>query len=334
MLKEIHSIGELSSRGRQIVGDSLFFSDEFKRLAEGENREFLILADEEYVIPVTVTRKICFVYASFLFHPLSINGKKNDECSSFLDECVKFLAGRKKVQFILPTPAYADFEAYPQKSKRICFGNYICDLKLGEEVLLANMHSKHRNAVRKAQKDGVIVKSGTTEELISEYVQMDNATWERSGKSSLGAGFYKKKIENLGDYCTIFIAYKDDEPQSGALIYYDSKRGYYMFGANKDRPYTGSGNLLQWEIMKFLMEQGVEEYSFVGCRINEDENSKYHDIQRFKSRFGGEMKTGFMFKCVCNFVMYGLFRMVMILKTRKIEKDVIDQEIPKWRELN
>jgi lipid II:glycine glycyltransferase (peptidoglycan interpeptide bridge formation enzyme) len=181
--------------------------------------------------------------------------------------------------------------------------------------------------------DGVTIKSGRDADLLSDYIRMDTETWARSNRAASGLNFYASKIEALPRNTKVFIAYKDGVPQSGAFIYYDNTCGYYMFGANTNSPYTGSGNLLQWEIMLWLKQQGVKKYSFVGCRINEDESSKYHSIQRFKERFGGNLIQGYMFKCVCNKMMFKIFRLIMHLRGSS-GVDAIDQEICKWRELN
>ena len=132
------------------------------------------------------------------------------------------------------------------------------------------------------------------------------------------------------------MAYLDGEPQSGAFFYFNKQMCYYMYGANKNNPHNGSGNLLQWKAILDMKAAGVKRYSFVGCRINEDENSKYHGIQRFKERFGGELIQGFMFKMDFNPFMRKLFNLVVSLRSFVSShkyvpfKDVIDQEIHKW----
>ena len=59
--------------------------------------------------------------------------------------------------------------------------------------------------------------------------------------------------------------------------------------------------------MKLMKERGVKYYDFVGARINPDEGSKYEGIQRFKSRFGGELKKGYLWKMPLNKFKYKLF---------------------------
>lgn len=335
MIKEFESIEKLSQHSQRKICDNLFFSNGYKDLVESEKRSFFILSDNDYAIPIALFRKICFVQASFLFQPICLSEENRvDKVKIFLDKCVEYLSKKKHVQYISPNPAYTDFVTYPSKSIRIPFGNYVCDLRKSEEELFADMHSKHRNSVRKAQKDGVEIKCGICATLLSDYVFLDEQTWRRSGKGTKGIDFYRSKIEKIPNNCMIFIAYKDEKPQSAAFIYYDGSCGYYMFGANADRPHVGSGNLLQWEIMRYLKEKGVKSYSFVGCRIDEDENSKYHDIQRFKSRFGGELRRGYMFKTVCKPIMNKLFILALKIKRKSIAQDVITQEIHKWKSIN
>ena len=86
-------------------------------------------------------------------------------------------------------------------------------------------------------------------------------------------------------------------------------------------------NLLHWSAMKLMKERGVKYYDFVGARINPDEGSKYEGIQRFKSRFGGELKKGYLWKMPLNKFKYKLFCWLVAAKQgRNYCGDVIDQE--------
>ncbi|MDY4812762.1 MAG: hypothetical protein SO152_02785, partial [Ruminococcus sp.] len=64
--------------------------------------------------------------------------------------------------------------------------------------------------------------------------------------------------------------------------------------------------------------------------------SKYHGIQRFKERFGGELIQGYMFKIDFNTIYHFLFNILVALssfrysKRFQLPKDVVDQEIHKW----
>ena len=190
--------------------------------------------------------------------------------------------------------------------------------------------------IKKAEKDGVVVVSGVSDKLIEDYHAIDVDTWKRSNRDATGIEALKREVRSLADNAIIYIAYMDGEPQSGAFLYYNKQMCYYIYGANKNNPHIGSGNLLQWRAILDMKAKGVKKYSFVGCRINEDENSKYHGIQRFKERFGGKVIQGFLFKKDFNPIMRKLFNVAVSLRGLKSSfkyipyKAIIDQEIHKW----
>jgi hypothetical protein len=69
------------------------------------------------------------------------------------------------------------------------------------------------------------------------------------------------------------------------LIYLCRRQAYYMFGASAERFVTGTGQLLQWEIMRFLKARGVRWYDLGGVRTADPNNG----IFQFKGGFGGEL---------------------------------------------
>ena len=114
---------------------------------------------------------------------------------------------------------------------------------------------------------------------------------------------------------------------AGILLWSENRSAYYMFGGSAVKPHAGAMNLLHWSAMKLMKERGVKYYDFVGARINPDEGSKYEGIQRFKSRFGGELKKGYLWKMPLNKFKYKLFCWLVAAKQgRNYCGDVIDQE--------
>lgn len=314
---------------------NVFFSESAVKLFKKEGVKFLYLSSNQYVVPLTITKKGPFVYGHLCSEPALIR-KGNESYKSFLDAVCQTLRKQFKVQWINQTSAESFFMEYPTGSQHIPFGSHVIDLSLDEDSLWKNVHSKHRNVIKKAEKDGVVIECGRSQKLVEDYHSIDIDTWNRSNKSAATENHWKDLMETMGDNCVIYIAYLDGEPQSGAFFYYNNQMCYYMYGANKNNPHIGSGNLLQWKAILDMKERGVKKYSFVGCRINEDENSKYHGIQRFKERFGGELVKGYMFKIDFNPLMRKMFDLAVSIRTMKNSlkyvpsKDVIDQEIHKW----
>jgi lipid II:glycine glycyltransferase (peptidoglycan interpeptide bridge formation enzyme) len=202
-----------------------------------------------------------------------------------------------------------------------------------EETLWKNMHSKHRNSIRRADKGNVKIKFGSRE-LLYDYLILDYDTWERSDKKGNSIEYYENIFNYLADNAVVVIGYKDSVPQGGAIFIFNKEGAYYMYGASKNNPEPGTMNLLHWKAMLYMKDRGVKKYNFVGCRINVDEGSKYQGIQRFKEHFGGDLQMGYMFKVVINKTMYSLFQKSIQTVNKTKYNDAIDQEIHKWIELN
>ena len=56
------------------------------------------------------------------------------------------------------------------------------------------------------------------------------------------------------------------------FIYVCERQAYYMFGASAERFESGTGQLLQWEIMRFLKARGVRWYDLGGVRAADPTN--------------------------------------------------------------
>lgn len=310
---------------------NVFFSQGYEDYAVSTGASVWYVYDQDFLLPVNVSEKIKIKQGLYISEPLCIgNNNSARRQADFLEDASKRL-GKEGIAWI-STSAAALFDAYPDDSQRIPFGSHIIDLSLSEEELLMNMHSKHRNSVRRAERNGVTVVSGG-KELIQDYLKADAETWERSDRNSYGSDFFEKIVNNLKNDAVIYVAYKDGEPQAGACYFLNHKMCYYMYGASINSPEPGATNLLQWIAIKDMKAAGVEKFSFVGCRINEDEDSKYHGIQRFKERFGGELSQGYMFKSILSPTKYNLFRTMYQLKKGAAISDAVDQEIHKWPEL-
>lgn len=288
--------------------------------------------DEERVLPLVISKKIKFTYGYFPTEPwiYSENHTVGQEIV-FLDEIVNECKESLHLDWIGQTPPSALFSDAPSKSINIPFGSHIIDLTLSEEELWNKVHSKHRNVIRKAEKSDIKVTSGGIE-LLPEYLIAEKDTMERSNLTVGTESTYSTCFKEFGNNVRIFLAKQADTIQGGAIIVYNEAMAYYMHGASINSPVTGAMNLVQWEIIKYLKCQNVKKYSFVGARINEDENSKYHGIQNFKKRFGGELFEGTMFKVIYSPFKFWLYKRLLWLKTKGIgSKDIIDQEIHKWK---
>jgi len=265
--------------------------------------------DENFILPYFIDKRLIFKRMIFSYGliPLKSNLTLNDE-KKFLENVIDYITDKKLCDFIYKAQSNVIFNVCPKGSDCVEWGSYIVDLSLSEDEILKNMHAKHRNVIRKAIKDNVrIVKENsikTVYEIIADTMKRQKVIFYPS------LDFLKNLATNLSSNIEFFSAYKDDKIQGAAVFIYDEENAFYMYGGSIQKPYIGSLNLLHYEAMKYFKSLGVKNYDFVGARINFEKGSKYEGLDRFKKRFGGELKKGYTFRYVVNPLKFKLFNII------------------------
>ena len=320
---------------RSLINANIYYSSKYEDFEKNRGNSCLYVYNATAIIVITIWKKFFFRWGEMPIEPFYFHQFKGAEVEKhFLDEVIKFTIGRE-FQWLGASGTAATFQAYPTQSVRIPFGNYIVDLSKQEEEIFSKFDGKCRNMVRRAERDGVAIIHGG-KELLERYMAVDLETWSRSHLKGHANSEYMNYLSSFGDNCRIYLAEKENVVQGGALFIFNSVMSYYLYGASIGRPSPGALNLLQYSAMMDFKSEGVKFHNFVGCRINEDSDSKYHGIQRFKRSFGGELVRGYMFKETDSSWLYKLFNILYHIKThsKKQQGDIIDQEISKWNELN
>lgn len=312
----------------------LFFSKDYEQNVHDRGQKNLYIWSSSIILVARI-RKQWFMQAALLeCEPFVYNVIETEDVTSFLNEAMKILK-KVGVQWTITTNT-ARFHYYPEKAKTILSGNYIIDLTLPEDQLWQNVHSKHRNSIRRGEKGGIEMTCGH-EDLINQYTFLSNETYQRSGQATTSREYYAGLIKHLNNNSLIALACKEGIEQAGGMFLYNSACAYYLHGASTFRPEPGSTNYLLWEIIKQMKEKGVKEFSFVGYHVNAEPGSKLEGIQNFKERFGGKLENCYSFKYIQSCFFYKLYCFIMRLKSKNILKkyrDHIDQQIDQYPELN
>lgn len=166
-------------------------------------------------------------------------------------------------------------------SIRLIEKTFLIDLRHPIEEIFNSFDPKSaRYPIRKAEKDGIVVKKATTEKEKKDFI-------------SFFKNFSKlKKIppiqENDLEWQDIFCAYSPTGEFIGgaSFIKADDKSVYrYKHGATN---YTGNANdLLLWHAIRYSKEAGFVFFDLGGVRVNENKNSYYYRHYKFKEKFGG-----------------------------------------------
>jgi len=276
----------------------------------------------KFVLPYLIKKRLIFKYLQFQTGTIYIDNNMSIENEKFfLNNVIGFLK-QKNLDFISHSPTNTVFNTFPDNSEYAEFGSYIIDLMLSEDDLWKNIHQKHRNVIRKAMKSNVIIEKDR--KLAETAYQILKQTMERADKIFILKKEFDSMITLLEDNTEIFIVSYENKPQGCAIIPFSQYSAYYLLGGSIEKPFTGSLNLLQWEIIKYYKEKGVRCYDFAGARIKPEQGSKLEGIQRFKSRFGTNMKKGYLWKFPFNKFKYNLFKKLVFIRNK--EGDIVDQE--------
>ena len=285
--------------------------------------------EENYILPYIVKKHYFLKYVQFVTNIIDLGNSDNniEEQIIFFDNVIKYLKKHKVSDFI-NCRSSAIFPFKPKKSFYCRFGSYIVDLRENEDTLFKKMHSKHRNVIRKAEKDNVQIYNGV--EYYDDCVRIIKETYARQNKI-VGSDNHFDQFLRLDKYSQFWIAKWNGEIQGCAIyVWSPGQTCYYIHGGSIEQPHIGSLNLLQWKAMLYMKSKSVENFDFVGARINPPKGSKYEGIQRFKERFGGCLCQGYIFKIKINKLKYLLFicanYVYCLLKGSIYKGDVIDQE--------
>ena len=284
----------------------------------------MIDAQPVFYLAFVLKQRWFFCLAEFQTSVICLDSNYRNFAEVFLEEAVQRLARYKTIDFICQNPAYAIFDVFPKNAKYTYFGSYVCSLEDSEDVLWKKVHSKHRNVIRKAKNNGVEILFN--EFPIEEIYEMISLTQARSGNGFVTQDAFCSLIEGLEGNIDLVSAHYKGEMQGCAVLAHDCQRVYYLFGGSCSKPFPGALNLLHWEAMMHYKSLGILEYDFVGARLSGKISSKLQGIQRFKSRFGGELNKGFLWKYIFRKEKYFLYKILCFVKNHKWDVDAIDEE--------
>ena len=157
-----------------------------------------------------------------------------------------------------------------------------------EGDLLAGMHGKHRNVVRKAQKAGVTVEAATG---VDGFRSLYEETMERQRAASyyFFAEAYWARLATLGDRLVRFDAIAEGEVVASALCLRGHRWLHYHLGATADSARDlGASNLLLYAAALWGQAQRLEEFH-LGGGAGGGEDSLF----AFKQRFSPEGRREF-----------------------------------------
>ena len=167
----------------------------------------------------------------------------------------------------------------------------IIKLDAGEDELLANMRRQTRYEVRRADKLGIKVTSGNSEDLFKEFQKVQAETAKRQGFVPPSLKTLMAEREAFGNNAKIYVAETaEGEKIAYGLIICDGLEGDYYEAASTElnRKLPGAYALL-WQVMRDLKAEGYERFNLWGIAPPGQPNHRYAGVTTFKTGFGGEI---------------------------------------------
>lgn len=167
----------------------------------------------------------------------------------------------------------------------------LIDLSPDLDTVMASLNQKGRHAIRRAERDGVIVQPmEATDENCEQFYELLAKTAE--GSFAIRPYEYYRKFwqryaaAGLGQ---LFFAFHDEHLVAGAFALIFGEKSTYKDGASvRERTAYGASHLLQWHVVKWAQENGSKVHDLCGAppsnRID-DESHPHYGIGRFKTSF-------------------------------------------------
>ena len=153
-----------------------------------------------------------------------------------------------------------------------------------EEVIWKNIHSKNRNMIRKAEKNGIVIKHGQGLELFDDFIKIYNATMDKDNAEAyyyFKPEFYKSIHEDLKDNYEMFWAeYEGKIIAMSIMIFANGRLNYHLSGSDFQYRNLAPSNLLLYKAAMWGMEKGMNTFH-LGGGVGSGEDNLY----KFKIAF-------------------------------------------------
>jgi len=161
--------------------------------------------------------------------------------------------------------------------------NMVLDLKgKSEQELLEGFHSKTRYNIRLSERKGVTTRYSTETSDLELFHQLYVVMSNRHGISYRPYNYFARMLEAYKDYTRIYLAEHEGDTIAAAVAISYGDKTWYIYGASaNEKRNLMAPHLLQWEMIKWAVEQGKDRYDFGGVFKLDQSDGLY----RFKEGF-------------------------------------------------
>lgn len=167
------------------------------------------------------------------------------------------------------------------------------DLTRSPDEILAGMKQKGRYNIRYAERKGVEVGVGTSEDDLNTWYELTRASAKRQGITYRSLDYFKTFRKHfMGDdpQACFIIARYEGKPAAAILLTTFGQKADYLYGGSSDADRNVFASyLVQWVGMQEAKKRGCAIYNMTGVAHTDDPKNPWHGLRRFKLKFGAEV---------------------------------------------
>ena len=182
---------------------------------------------------------------------------------------------------------------HPMLKNHIAVQNHYDVVPLGDvvamdlaspEIIWANISSKNRNMIRKAQKNGVTIYHGRYPEIYETFRQIYNGTMDKDNADAyyyFSREFYESILMDLPHNAQVFYAvFENKVIAASIMLACNKKMNYHLSGSSREFSFLAPTNLLLYEAALWGCANGCKSL-YLGGGIGSAEDSLF----KFKRAF-------------------------------------------------
>lgn len=166
----------------------------------------------------------------------------------------------------------------------IPLGNTVALDLSSPEIIWANITSKNRNMIRKAQKNGVTIYSGRYPEIYEAFREIYNQTMDKDNASEyyyFSEEFYRSILDDLPQNAQVFYAmYNGQIIAASIMLAANGRMNYHLSGSVREYANLAPTNLLLYEAALWGYENGCKTL-YLGGGVGSGDDTLY----KFKKAF-------------------------------------------------
>ena len=165
--------------------------------------------------------------------------------------------------------------------------NILIDLTKDEDLLWKDVNSKRRNEIRRAEKNGIVVKELIDQLQIEQSFEILREVYERAklpiADKSLFLSAYKFLFpQKMARFFGAF--YNDEVIGTMYNLCYKGRVIDWYAGSKKEHYDKYPNDLITWEVIKLMKREGYKIFDFGGA----GKPDVSYGVRDYKKKFGGE----------------------------------------------